>query len=295
MIFSWLYVFFNAISALLRQLCGLVVSPAFILLMGSIFSIIYFHCINLKHLTFIYKTAYHYYRHWFALNISITAMWLAAFYAPSLIGASLSSFLFFGLLSLLGLIFMQHQHKKINQLKHLSSLLLLILFLSTIVTNLIAHFNQTELFGIILASIAGIAGFIYSKQSAQFVKLTSFTTSQILATRFYLTIPICLILLPHPVFLGISRHNFIFAFITALFCLIIPIYFSQKGIEKAGPERNAVICGTMPLVTALLQNYYVNPISWHNLSFYLLYSIIISLPFMAKKYFIKNAALTGIE
>ncbi len=278
MIYSWLYVFINAISGLLRQVMGGMVAPAAILLVGAIISVIFFNLLNASRLKTLYQTCWQHKKSWFMMGLSVTGLWLPAFYAPSIIGASLYTFIFFALLGFLGkgaLYLKGHQRTRVSliSLIGLGSLLCTVILVSF-------YFNPSwqEAWGISLSIFGSIMGFLYAKQSAQFGKVAKLTATGILAVRFYLTIPISLALLPVHNELSLGAHPLLIAAV-GVFCLILPTYLSQKGIERAGVEANAIIISVTPFVTAILQYLYFKNIAWPYFMIYSLYVAIIALPY----------------
>jgi hypothetical protein len=281
MIYCWIYILINAVSALLRQLGGQHFSPAFILLAGSIAAILYFHLINLKTIPYIYKQSLAQKSNWFWLNVSIAITWLCAIYSPAYIGASLYTFIYFAVLGIIGSIFFIYQKKYYNFSQLISLLGLLSLLCYAIYKNDI-NISAYQTIGISLALIGGISGFIYSKQSANFMKTAILSTSQILAVRFFLIIPLCFILIPYPLIMNMSFLHLNYAMFIGIFCLIIPIYFSQKGIEEAGPEINAMLSSGTPLLCATLEQLYFKNLHWQQFLIYILYSIFAVIPYINK-------------
>lgn len=212
------------------------------------------------------------------LGIAVAGLWLPAFYVPPMIGASLYTFIFFSLLGCLGkgmLYLKSPQKTKISlySLIGLSGLLVTVILIS-----LYLYPTQQEVEGIGLSIFGSIMGFIYAKQSAQFATKTHLSASSVLAVRFYLTIPISFVLLPAQDHLLFGSAHPIFVIAVAIFCLIVPAYFSQKGIEKAGPEMNAVIISVTPFFTAILQSLYFKNIAWPYFVIYSTYVFVATLP-----------------
>lgn len=281
MIYSWLYVLMNALSGLLRQIAGNMVAPAAIMLVGAIISIMFFNFINASKLKSIYRACWQHKISWITMGLTVTGLWLPAFYAPSIIGASLYTFIFFAMMGILGksALYRKDQHKKIISL--LSLIGLGTLLSAVILVSLYLNFSWQEIEGISISLFGSYMGFLYSRQSAQFAKKAVMTASGILAVRFYLAIPISFALLPMHSEIALGTHPFLITAI-GVFCLILPAYLSQKGIEKAGADTNAMIISVTPFFTGILQYLYFKNIAWQYFVIYSLYVVIIAMPMCVK-------------
>jgi drug/metabolite transporter (DMT)-like permease len=106
---------------------------------------------------------------------------------------------------------------------------------------------------IFFAIISGVSGYCYSVESAEFSKINNLTTSQILATRFWL------LLIFSTAIVYIKGDNLVNSKILFYSCLvglstfIIPIYLFQHGVLKLGASRNAIIRGFTPVTTFIIQ------------------------------------------
>lgn len=277
MFYSWIYVFVNAFSALLRQMSGDFISPALLLLVSCVIAVLYFHLVNLGKLRKIYQQCLEYKKEWAMLSLLVTVIWLAAIYSPIYLGASLYTFIFFAISGILGTAARYHQgtHRSIHFLISMIGLLMLVLMVT--VMNL--NSSQNDL-GIFLAFIGGIAGFIYSMKSSAFMKSSQLSASQVLAVRFYLTMLACCFFIPAHAYSQFNLQNVAMAFMISLFCLIIPLYFVQKGIEMAGPERNAIIASTVPLIACVFEQTYYHHTNTTIFIICILYSLFTCWPYL---------------
>lgn len=283
MIFSWIYVLLNALSAILRQIGGNIVAPSLILLIGSFFAILYFHAVNLHKVKFVYQRCWFQKRNWLILNIYVTVMWLSAVYAPSMIGGPLYIFIFFSILGIFGSLSLFFRDAKQSASQVISLLGLVGLLIFVLYDNIILSFTVREVLGISYAVIGGVSIYFYSKQSAAFMKSTQLSATQVLAIRFYLTIFVCTFLAPKQPFATLNFSNLLLVLAIALFCLIVPLYFVQKGIEKAGPEMNAIITSTTPFATAALEKLYYPTSPQKYFSIYILYGLFAAFPFALRR------------
>lgn len=289
MSYSWIYVIVNAFSAVLRQISGDFISPALLLLCSCYLAVCYFHLVNLHEVRRIYKQCWQHKSTWVSLSILVACIWLAAIYSPGYIGASLYTFLFFATNGMLGMAsrYSQGTHKSISHAISLFGLLALMIVV-VVISNLQHTAHQS--LGIVLAIFGGISGFVYSKQSSRFMKTAHLSASQVLAVRFYLTIVICLFLLPQHAVAQLTMPNIFLALMVSIFCLIIPLYFVQKGIEKAGPELNAIIASTVPLAATILEEAYLHNVNQRLFMVCLLYSFLTCLPYLTGLWMRINSA-----
>jgi drug/metabolite transporter (DMT)-like permease len=282
MFYSWIYVFVNAFSALLRQISGDFLSPAVVLLFSCCYAVIYFHLINIHKLKAIYNQCWRNKKSWFFLSILAACIWLSAIYSPSYIGASLYTFLFFATYGILGTIHLYRRNTP-ETVSYVISLLGLLILLSLVIGLNLDRASHIQLLGLFLACFGGISGFFYSQQSAAFVKTTSLSASQILAVRFYLTIVACFFFLPAHPLAQLTPNNLLLTLMVSIFCLIIPLYCIQRGIQSAGPALNAIIASSVPLVATLLEQCYFHDVDHNLFIISILYSFFTSLPYLVKQ------------
>lgn len=282
MYFNWIYVFLTAFSAVLRQIGGRNIDPAFILLIGSILAVFYFHLINYSKIKSIYQHCFKYRKNWFYLSLIVAVMWITSIYAPSLIGASLHTTIYFSVLGICGTawLYFQKNQKNISGLVGLFGLCGILIYM--VVRSILIHRNHFEIFGIMLPVLGGVSGFLYAKQSANFMSLSGLSATQVLAVRFYLTIIFCFFLLPGHSLISLNAYSFLMSASIGAFCLIIPLYFTQKGIEKSGPEVSAIIVSTSPFFTSVFEEAYFKNLTWETFFISGLYAFFAVLPFIVR-------------
>ncbi|GEM_PF-1598708 len=284
MFFCWMYVLLNSFSSILRQIGGNMISPAMILLLGSLFAIFYYHIVNFKHIKLIYQHCWTQKSNWLVLNICVTVMWVAAVYAPSMIGSSFYMFEFFATLGIVGSFSLFYGSGKLDWSQLIGLLGLLTLLVYMMVINLYDHFTSRESLGILFAVVGGSTAFFYSKVSSDFMKTTKISATQVLAVRFYSTVIVCALISPNTAFANLDIHSVSLIIAIAMFSLIVPLYFAQKGIEKAGAEMYAIICSTIPFITALMEELYYHNVRWQDFTVYTFYCFFVGLPFFVKMF-----------
>lgn len=283
MFYSWIYVIVNSLSALLRQISGNYLPPSIVLFIGCSIAVIYFHAIQLQKMKEVYYQCWQHKKQWMKISISVAFVWVCAIYSPTMIGASLYTFLFFSIMGALGTLSLYYQSnykQKSYLISAIGLCLLITMAIGPALTN--KHFAAEQIIGIVLACAGGIAGFIYSKQSSEFVKQTSISATQILAIRFYLTIAISIALMPSHPFVHLSATNLLISLSIGVFSLIIPLYLVQKGIETVGPEMNAIIVSITPFVATIFEELYFHNIDRTLFVICTLYSIFAILPHAIK-------------
>jgi threonine/homoserine efflux transporter RhtA len=210
-------------------------------------------------------------------------MWGCTMIGPGEIGASTFNFLYFAWLGILGLLSSSRQDEKKNQTKIYLSIFLLFLIIADIFLEL-QDYKKEIGSGIFFALLGGTSSFIYFKLSQNFTKKTMLSATQILAVRFYFAILVVLILLPkQSVTTYLTLNNIIILTILAFCSLIIPLYFSQKALEKITPEQHAIINSLCPAATGILQEIIFKNLKLEQMFIYLLYSIAIALFYFASK------------
>ena len=145
-------------------------SPAHILLIGSVCAMIFYHAINVHELKTIYQKCIAKKNLWFKCNLSIALIWICAVYSPPMIGAALYTFLFFSVFGLLGRIGLYTTQTQQNMSQIISIIALIGIISYVIIIRLYHDTTAAVFFGTLLACLGGIGAFIYSKQAAMFMK-----------------------------------------------------------------------------------------------------------------------------
>ncbi len=276
MIYSFLYVFIFSIALVIIQKLDVSIPPLFSLLITASIATIYFNLINRLHLKKIYKDCFKNTRQWFSVMLIVLFMWGTTMVGPGKIGASLFNFIYFAWLGALGFMLLAFQNPKNNRSKLYFALCLVFLILVNISFELKSSFTYTTSSGIVLALLGGTSSFIYFKQSQSLAKNATLSATQVLAVRFYLSIFILVLVVPRHSFENYFTYsNLTYLALLAFFSLIIPLYFSQKALEKITSEQHAIINSLCPIVTCILQEFVFSDIKREQMIIYLIYSIAI--------------------
>ena len=292
MIYSFIFVFMTAVSMLFVQHLDANIAPMFSLLVTTIIAIIYFNLVNINNLKGIYRTCWKHKKLWLSMMLSVFVMRAGAMIAPGIIGASLHGFLYFSWLGALGFLSLGWQDWQKNNLKFYCGLCIISLIIINIFFTLNNSFSGKMIFGLLCSLISGTSAFIYFKQSQQIIKSMALSASKILAIRFYLTIPLTFAFLP---FNGMAQYftyeSFSSLVLLAFISMIIPLYFSQKALEKITSEQNAIIMSFCPALTAIIQETVFHDVTLKSGAIYLVYSLIIGSFYLAQKRNLKNKNL----
>ncbi|NNM59622.1 MAG: hypothetical protein HKM04_07385 [Legionellales bacterium] len=277
MIYSVIFVFMTAFSMLFVQHLDATIPAMLSLFMTTIIAVCYFNFVNLNNLKSIYNTCWKHKKLWLAMMISVFVMRAGAMIAPGIIGASLHGFLYFSWLGALGFLSLGWQDWQKNGVKFYCGLCIVSLIIVNICFALNNTFSEKILFGLFCSLISGTSAFVYFKQSQTIIKTMQLSASKILAIRFYLTIPLAFAFLPfNDLTKYFSFESLSSIILLAFISMIIPLYFSQKALEKITSEQNAIIMSFCPALTAVFQEIIYQDVTIQSGFVYLLYSVIIT-------------------
>jgi hypothetical protein len=277
MIYSFLYVFVFCIALVFIQKLDASISPLFSLIITASIATLFFNIINFRSLREVYKVCWENKKLWLAIMVTILVMWNCTMIAPGLIGASLTNFLYFSWLGMLGFLSLSFQDWQKNHTKFYFALCFLSLIILNICFEIQHTFSKEVICGILLSFIGGTSSFVYFKQSQALAKNTSFSATQILAVRFYLTIIVLSVILPKGSFaLYFTLNNLMSLILLAFLSLIIPLYLSQKALEKITAEQHAIINSLCPVITGILQEIIFKDLKMEQMIIYILYSVTIA-------------------
>ncbi len=293
MTYSLLYILLTAFSAVfIHGATNNYLHPALMLFCSTILAIVYFHCINLHQLGFMYRTAWQAKKYWIGSMLAVAVIWLASVYGLNFVAPSVFVLLYFAMNCLLGICFDYYK----NKTPYLLLMGAMLIICTIALVGCFLHFNQiTHLtyLGILLSLIGGIAVFVYSKQSYHLATKSNLKATQIVAIRFWLILPLTAILAPEPhhILNSLSWQNAGIVIIVALVSLIIPIFFFMKAVIKIGPEKNAILCGLTPAITYIIEAYALHSYNSLMLSLNLITGFFIALPTLVK--FLKNQRIAS--
>ncbi len=279
MIYSFMYVFVFSFSAVLIQKLYFNISPLFSLLISASIATIVFNIINIRKLKETYRKLWSQKAACVGIMVTILVMWNCTMIAPGLIGASVSTFIYFAWLGMLGLLISGMD----DRLKLYAGLFVLLLIALVIGINISHEFSRNILFGIILSIIGGTSSYVYFKQSQSLINKTQLSAIQILSFRFLLTIIALFAVLPKGSFFIYSTwENYLELTLLAITGLIVPLFFMQKALEKISSEQNAIIISLTPVFISFLQEFIFKDVNFKYIVIYLLYTLAISSPYILK-------------
>jgi len=285
MIYSFLYVLVFSIALILIQKLDVNIPPLFSLLITASIASLYFNIINRNHLKKIYSDCWANKKQWLIIMFIVLVMWGTTMIGPGKIGASLFNFIYFAWLGMVGLMLSSLKNWREYRRKFYFGLCLFFLIILNVFFELRANFSYNAIYGIFLALLGGTSSFIYFKQSQALAKNAHLSATQVLAVRFYLSIIVLLLILPkqHTAHY-LTIINSINLVLLAFFSLIIPLYFSQKALEKITSEQHAIINSLCPLVTGILQELVFNDLKREQMVVYFLYTLVIISFYFINKY-----------
>lgn len=285
MIYSFLYVLVFSVALVLIQKLDVSIPPLLSLFVTATIASIYFNLINKNHLQKIYSDCFKNKTQWILVMLIVLIMWTTTMIGPGKIGASLFNFIYFAWLGILGFVMLSIQNWKEYRIKFYFAACLFLLIAANIFFELRISVSYDALYGITMALLGGTASFIYFKQSQSLAKNAKLSATQVLAVRFYLSIIILGLVMPkNQIQNYLTLSNSFALILLAFFSLIIPLYFSQKALEKITPEQHAIINSSCPIITAILQAIVFNDLKVEQIVIYLLYTLAITSFYFINKY-----------
>jgi drug/metabolite transporter (DMT)-like permease len=278
------------VALILIQKLDISIPPLFSLFITASIASLYFNLINRKHFKKIYMDCFNNKIKWLLVMLIVLIMWGTTMIGPGKIGASLFNFIYFAWLGMLGLMALSFKNWEKYKIKFYFGICLFFLIIASAFLEFQSSSSYQTLYGISLALIGGTSSFIYFKNSQSLAKSADLSATQILAVRFYLSIIILFIIIPkHHVVHYITFGNIVILALLALLSLIIPLYFSQKALEKISSEQHAIINSLCPIVTGVLQQVTFNDLKNEQMIIYFLYTVSIVCFYFITKY--KNKAI----
>lgn len=285
MIYSFLYVLVFSIALILIQKLDVSIPPLFSLLITASIASLYFNIVNKNHLKKIYTDCFNNKKQWLLVMLIVLIMWGTTMIGPGKIGASLFNFIYFAWLGMLGFIVLSFKNWREYKIKFYFGLCLFLLIIASVFFELRSSFSYQTLYGIFLALAGGTSSFIYFKNSQALAKNAHLSATQVLAVRFYLSIIVLFIILPKQhVVHYLTFDNLVTLVFLAFLSLIIPLYFSQKALEKISSEQHAIINSLCPIVTGVLQQVTFNDLKNEQMIVYFLYTLSIVCFYFITKY-----------
>ena len=206
-------------------------------------------------------------------------------YGPGLIGASLYGFLNYSAMGMFGFFSLGITGWITQKHKFYLGLCILLLILAASIDFFQKFSTMKIAIALTLPVLAGACSFFYFKQSQMLTKKVNLTATQILSFRFYLTIMMITVFLPHNNFTNyLNKSNMLYLILLSFLSLIIPLYFLQKALEKITAEQNAIIISLSPILTGILEEIIFKNFDFYYIVIYLSYSFILAFSYLISKY-----------
>lgn len=287
--FTLAYILLNGLSVLVINLVGNNIPIDAMIMLSSLYALVFFHMLNLSGLKALYKKLYENKALYLTMIVVFLIMWLVCFIIPIYYTPAILMFYATAWPSFFGAM------KKYKDSREKSSQYMAIAIAATMLSFYIflSNIYHGMDFIILIAGtlLAGITMFLYSKLSFDMNNM-GFTPSQILASRFAL-----LFLLPllwcfksgsiYEIDLNIAGLSLV----VSLASLILPIYCSQISIKKVGPVNHSIAMGLTPFVAFVFEYFHLDDhgaISYDGYFSFILMLIIIAFPLTT---IVRNRAL----
>ncbi|MCC2625707.1 MAG: hypothetical protein K0R14_1580 [Burkholderiales bacterium] len=261
-----LYMVLTAISFTFIDKLGNVVNPLISLFFMSIYATIWFNAVNYKHLKQIYLKCCSQNRLLYiivAINVGIN--WLCSIFAPHKSDPFIYLSVTFVTMAICGLVATQKETKTQFFIEW-GCIMLLASSVVLLRYGYEIHYNKNTDTGLILGCISGVTTYYYAVFSNKYSKENNFSSSQMLALRFWpLIIGLgCFILFRHITFTFTWHITFILLIISFL-ALIIPVYFLQKAIITIKTNSLSVILAITPVITFFIYSISIKKLNLTNL------------------------------
>lgn len=251
MSYTFLYMFFTAFSSILRGIVGSKIPIMLSIFLSTLFAVIFFHAINAKNIINIYRKIISLKKLYTITAFSVLIMWMGSFSIPVYYSPTIQVFAFMAITSFYGSLFL---YMKSNRTVSLLPFSFIAAILASFYIIYFLHhplINSLEMLA--MTMITGTSGYIYFLNSNK-LNQHHLSASEILTVRFW---PLLFVSL----FFVLKDHQYAYigfkaikdAMLVGITSLIVPIYCSQKSIEKMGPELHGILIGLCPYATFTLE------------------------------------------
>lgn len=294
MIFLIGYIIIVALGALCIYDLGKEFPQSLLMLLSAFYAIIFFHAVNLGKIKTIYTTLSQHKAQYFVLMFSIFMVWVGYYLGIIYISPTFLDFIYMGLAASYGSFFAYRSSKTRT---NLLSMVLINLTIAAFYFLLFAQYEIKKTILIIVFTIAlGTFNCLYVNTAYKLSKI-NLSPTQILASRFWIMLLICLIIV-------VCRREYEFlitnydlipkSILLAAITFIIPIYLYQKAITKLGPNLSLVAMGVVPIVVFILEIMLIeNPPSSYELGILsLALAISTTLPYFTSRFQKQTVAIS---
>lgn len=275
---------FTAVSFTFIDKMGDLINPLFSLFFMALCATIWFNLVNYKNLTSLYKKCTQHKLSYLLVAFTIGINWLCSIFAPNKSDPFVYLAAGFMTIAICGFVSNPKKSRFHFYIEWICAVLLVACMISMHYSYTMHHNKSTDI-GLVLGIISGISGYYYIVLSNKFSKSANFSSSQILALRFW----------PLIIILGIfifSRHLassltwdsvFILLFMSFL-SLIIPVFFLQQAITKFSASKLSVTLCITPVLTFFIYSISIKKLNIVNLGISLLITLVLILSKLVLNY-----------
>jgi len=249
--YSFIYALSTSLSFVFIAKIEESLPPLLCLFISILFTVIFFHLVNIKFIPYVYKKIVQAPIHWIALSITIAVIWGVSFYGTNEVGGFVFLFIYFISSAIISYIVLVLNRSNFSYHQLISTIGLIILL------AIFIGYNLSSLLGISLAMVGGICSYFYRKISFIIAEKCQLSAGQRLTVSYYLIILPSVFIIPRSNYELLNLTTITALGGIAILSFIIPLYSNQKGIEYAGPEHHSIISAICPLLTCLLE-FYIN-------------------------------------
>lgn len=242
---AFIYVILTAFGFVFIDSLHAEVSPLVALFVMLLVAVSWFNIINLPSLFKIYKTCLDNLLLFILMSGLLMIDWFCSMYGvhyadPFIYLSSL--FIAVALVGYLQLFFSKRKNKFMPVLS------IFILVAALFLMIILYRGRSTLLLGIGLAMICGFSFYGYAITSVKLLQAGSLSSSEVLATRFWLVLIVVAIIMPKHNLLYTIQQNILKLGITSLITMIIPIFYYQQALKKIGAVRTSIAISCTPIV-----------------------------------------------
>ncbi|MDF7675395.1 hypothetical protein PT286_01400 [Neisseriaceae bacterium ESL0693] len=273
------YIVLNGLSVLIIHGVGQQIPIDTMIMLSSLYALIFFHLLNIGGLKTLYQQLYHHKKLYLIMISVFLVMWLVCFIIPVYYTPAILMFYATAWPALFGS-YKKYRVDKGRLNKYTAVCIALTMMLFYVFLGHVYH--GTRYMWLIGGTLlAGISMFLYSTYSFR-MNNAGFSPSQILASRFVL---LFLFALGWSVY---SRNIFHInaevaaqALVVSIASLILPIYCSQISIKRVGPLNHSIAMGVTPFVAFMFEYGYLGKngaVSFDGIFSVILMLIILAMP-----------------
>ena len=273
MLYVILYIILTAVSTIAIHVIGSTMPIMLMIFFSTTIAVVFFTVINIRNIGNVYLLMWENKTSFILLSFTLFCTWFGSFLIPIYFSPTIHLFTYMTMLSICGSFAIYRQSKK-NDYKLKFILLMLTLILFYILLGI--QYNGGRYIVLIIATIAtGISGFSHIKMSEKFNSL-GIKAAEVLAVRFWF---LWIFSMGYSIYNGdfmTFKFDYLWqSIIISFICLISPVYFSLKSVEKLGANISSVYMGFTPSVCFIFGIWLLKKQFGYELIFAVLLAIIL--------------------